>query len=144
MQRFLKMLHMKIAAKAALFPDKINDNDFTAIKNFKQFDDRYTAPIHGFSGAEDYWTQCSTTQFLTAITVPTLIVNALDDPFLTDKCFYLKEAERNCNVFLETPKSGGHVGFVTFGKSGEYWSETRAAEFCNGHLTVYETWKKYP
>jgi predicted alpha/beta-fold hydrolase len=134
MQRFLAMLHKKVKAKAALFPDRINDSDYSSIKNFKQFDDRYTAPIHGFVDAEDYWTQCSTTQFLSGIAKPTLIINALDDPFLTEKCFPFKEAEQSRNLFFEAPKSGGHVGFVTFGKGGEYWHEARVAEFCKQQM----------
>ncbi len=129
MQRFLKMLHKKIKAKMVLYPDKIDDDDYHALKTFKQFDDRYTAPIHGFNNAEDYWTKCSTTRFLPTISIPTLIINALDDPFLTEKCFILKEGEYNSNLFLETPISGGHVGFVTFGNGGEYWHETRTGEF---------------
>lgn len=129
MKQFLDSLHEKIRRKQALLPGRINDDDFQRIRNFKDFDDRYTAPIHGFRDAEDYWSKCSSGQFLPMITIPTLIVNAGDDPFLADGCYPVQEASRSKYVYLETPASGGHVGFVQFNKNHRYWSEERAVEF---------------
>ena len=129
MKEFLDSLHEKIRKKQAMLPGLINDVDFHRIKNFKDFDDRYTAPIHGFKDAEDYWTRCSSGQFLPLITVPTLIVNAMNDPFLADGCYPVQEASRSKYVYLETPSSGGHVGFIQFNKEHRYWSEERAMEF---------------
>jgi predicted alpha/beta-fold hydrolase len=131
MQQFLISLHKKIKAKMQIMPDAINDHDFQRIKNFKDFDDRYTAPIHGFKDAEDYWTKCSSDQFISEITIPTLIVNALDDPFLADGCYPVHEARESRHVYLEMPGSGGHVGFVQFDQDKSYWSEKRAMEFLN-------------
>lgn len=76
LRRFLKMLHKKILAKKPHFQDQFNDDDYSSISNFKQFDDRYTAPLHGFSSAEDYWEKASSLQFLPAIKLPTLILSA--------------------------------------------------------------------
>jgi hypothetical protein len=129
MIRFLRMLHKKIINKKKLFPDQIDDQGYHRIKNFKDFDDRYTAPIHGFKNAEDYWKKCSSGPILRNILIPTLLVNARNDPFLGETCYPVKEAELNPNFFLEIPESGGHVGFVTFNQNGEYWSETRAISF---------------
>jgi predicted alpha/beta-fold hydrolase len=129
MQQFLRSLHEKIKAKMALMPDAINDDGFDRIRNFKDFDDRYTAPIHGFRDAEDYWARCSSGPLIPRITVPTLIVNALDDPFLADGCYPATQAENSEKVHLEMPRSGGHVGFVEFNRDGSYWSERRALEF---------------
>ncbi len=129
MNRFLKMLHKKIKAKAALMPDLINDKDYDKIKNFKEFDDRYTAPIHGFKNAEDYWKKCSSLQYIPKIKIPTLIVNAENDPFLSDSCYPINEVKDNNNVILEIPKSGGHVGFIEFNKENLYWSEKRTIKF---------------
>lgn len=129
MKQFLDTLHEKINRKQAMLPGLINDDDFQSIRNFKDFDDRYTAPIHGFKDAEDYWTRCSSGQFLPMITVPTLIVNAKDDPFLADGCYPVEEASSSKYVYLETPASGGHVGFIQFNKEHRYWSEQRAMEF---------------
>ncbi len=129
MKRFLKMLHEKIKAKMALMPGKIDDKDFEKIKNFKGFDDRYTAPINGFKDAFDYWEKCSSKQFIKNISVPTLIVNARNDPCISDSCYPVKEAMENSRVFLEIPDSGGHVGFIEFNKDQLFWSEKRAVTF---------------
>jgi hypothetical protein len=123
------MLHKKIINKKKLFPGQIDDQDYRRIKNFKDFDDRYTAPIHGFKNAEDYWKKCSSRPFLRNISIPALLVNARNDLFLGEPCYPVKEAELNPNFFLEMPESGGHVGFVAFNQNGEYWSETRAISF---------------
>ncbi len=129
MKRFLRMLHKKIKAKKALFPDLIDDMHYESIKNFKDYDDCYTAPLHGFKNAEDYWQQCSGDQFIDKIAVPTLIVNAQNDPFLAGGCYPFKETRKSKYVNLETPKHGGHVGFVDFNREELYWSEKRALIF---------------
>jgi predicted alpha/beta-fold hydrolase len=129
MKRFLSMLHKKVKMKMSIMPDAINDDNYHLIKDFKDFDNRYTAPIHGFRDAEDYWQKCSSRQFIRGIKVPTLIVNAVDDPFLAGGCYPVSEAAGSRYVYLEMPQSGGHVGFVQFNRDGSYWSENRAVEF---------------
>jgi uncharacterized protein len=131
MLRFLTTLRQKVRALAQLMPDKINDRGYQELRNFKDFDDRYTAPIHGFENAQDYWRKCSCKQFLNTISVPTLLINARNDPFLADECYPADEAESNLNLHLEIPPQGGHVGFMSVNKAGEYWSETRGASFLN-------------
>jgi predicted alpha/beta-fold hydrolase len=130
MARFMKTLRRKVVAKERLFPEQLALVGLDQMRTFQQFDDRYTAPLHGFRDARDYWQQCGSVQFLSAIRVPTLLVNARDDPFLAGRCFPEDEAAANPRLWLETPEHGGHMGFVTRGgRDGEYWSETRAAEF---------------
>lgn len=129
MKQFLLSLHNKIKAEARRFPGMITDKDFHLIRNFRDFDDRYTAPIHGFRDAEDYWRRCSSGRFISGIRVPTLIVNAQDDPFLAGACYPVHEASASKEVFLEMPRSGGHVGFVQCNRERSYWSEVRAMEF---------------
>ncbi len=129
MKRFLRLLHEKIKAKKVTFPDLFDDRNYSAIKNFYDFDNRYTAPLHGFVDAYDYWRQCSSKQFIKNIRVPTLLVSALDDPFLAEACYPFKESAANPQVSLETPKHGGHVGFVTFNRNHLYWSEERTVAF---------------
>ncbi|RMG56338.1 MAG: alpha/beta fold hydrolase [Acidobacteria bacterium] len=126
---FLHSLCEKIRVKAQLMPELISDDGLRGIKTFKEFDDRYTAPIHGFQSAEDYWRKCSSRQFLPSLRIPTLVVNARNDPLLTASCFPEDEAEANPHLFLEMPASGGHVGFIAFNEWGEYWSESRAMAF---------------
>ena len=129
MRRFLKDLRGKIRHKMQVMPGQIDDENYTQMRNFKDFDDRYTAPIHGFAGAEDYWRQSSSRPWLKHISIPTLLVNARNDPFLADPCFPIEESKMNPNLYLEMPASGGHVGFIAFNSQGEYWSETRAISF---------------
>lgn len=129
LKRFLRLLRKKIRIKMAVMPGQINDHNYKTIKTFKEFDDRYTAPIFGFSSAEDYWRKASCKPFLAAISVPTLLISAEDDPFLTNSCYPIEEAKNNPRLFLEIPKFGGHVGFVRFDSDGEYWSESRAISF---------------
>ncbi len=129
MENFLASLHEKIKAKMKRFPDQIHDDGYNQIKTFKDFDDRYTAPIHGFKDAEDYWHTCSSAQYIPGIKIPTLIVNASNDPFLAGDCYPVKQASASTTVFLEMPEHGGHVGFVQFNKNKTYWSEDRAMSF---------------
>lgn len=131
MRRFIRSLGEKLEIKAKKFPE-ISLKDFAAIRNFKQFDDRYTAPMHGFRNAEEYWEAASSKKFLPDIRIPTLLINALDDPFLGKGSFPYEEAEQNPWFHLETPQTGGHVGFVSFtGK--HYWSELRTFRFIQEH-----------
>ena len=103
--------------------------DINNLKTFWEFDDVYTAPIHGFKSAQDYYTQCSSKQYLKWITTPTLIIHAEDDPFMTSDVIP-KEDELSCSITLDVSPHGGHVGFVS-GTLFEpiYWSEDRVVEF---------------
>jgi len=132
MRYFLRSLRRKVHVKAQQFPGEVSTDGLAAIRDFQGFDDRYTAPIHGFEDADDYWRQSSSKQFLDAIRVPTLLINAADDPFLTPDCYPTEIAQRSDHFWLEMPRHGGHVGFVTFGHDGAYWSEERTADFLDG------------
>jgi len=132
-RRFLRLLHVKIKAKQAAYPNLFDDHDYAKIKNFYDFDNRYTAPLHGFVDAGDYWRQCSSKQFIKNIRVPTLLISALDDPFLAQACYPFSECAANPQTSLETPEHGGHVGFVTFKRNHLYWSEKRCLAFLQGY-----------
>ncbi len=125
--RFKGNLISKLKQKQALFPELISDSDIKKIKTLKDFDDIYTSKAHNFKDALDYYTQCSSLQFLPYIKVPSLIINALDDSFLGPECYPFAEVEHNPNLYLETPKYGGHVGF--WGKQNITYTEKRALEF---------------
>jgi len=133
MQRFLRMLHQKIKQKIEIMPDRLDDTGYADLKNFEDFDNRYTAPINGFRDAADYWRLCSSKPWITGIDVPTLMISAVNDPFLAPACFPETEVAANHNVSLETPESGGHVGFIQFNHNGLYWSEQRIGEFFERH-----------
>jgi predicted alpha/beta-fold hydrolase len=131
LNRFIKLLVAKIEKKAISFPDQFDVRGIRSVRQFRQFDDRYTAPIHGFRDAADYWKQSSSLRYLRGINVPTLLLNARDDPFLTRESFPYSDARENADLFLETPESGGHVGFIDLANGIERWCERRAVEFLN-------------
>lgn len=129
MERFLIAMRSKVRAKKQLFPDQLDLTGLERIRTFQEFDDRYTAPIHGFLDAEDYWKRNSCRQFLSAIRVPTLLVNAANDPFLGPGCHPREEASASDHFHFEMPDTGGHVGFPTTGNNAENWMESRVLEF---------------
>jgi len=136
LRRFLKTMLQRMADKRLRFGPMIPNAPAGEIRNFREFDDRFTAPLHGFRDAEDYWARCSAAGFLDGIRVPVLLLNAADDPFLSPGCYPREAARRNSRVMLEIPDSGGHVGFVGGGGfRGEYWSEFRVAAFLAHHGT---------
>jgi len=107
----------------------IEKEDIKKLKTFWEFDSVYTAPIHGFDSAQDYYTKCSSRQFLKDIHTQTLIIHSHDDPFMHKDILPAKE-ELSKNVTLEVSKHGGHVGFIegSFFKP-KYWIEKRIIDF---------------
>lgn len=135
LKRFLRMLRAKIEVKSQAWPGLVSVSGYDQLKTLREFDDRYTAPLHGFMDADDYYAKSSSKQFLNKIAIPTLLVNAADDPFLSSVCYPFEEAKSNPYLFLEVPERGGHVGFMSSGKNPEYWSESRAVDFLGHHST---------
>ncbi|CAN5693866.1 alpha/beta fold hydrolase [soil metagenome] len=129
LHRFLKSLIAKMELKARLFPGKLDITNIRSIRSFREFDDRYTAPLHGFKDAEDYWARASSLPHLPKITVPALLLNARNDPFLSEESFPQELAEKHACLFLEAPASGGHVGFLDGLGSHHSWAERRIIEF---------------
>ncbi len=129
MELFLKTMRLKLHEKNKKVKlDHIVDmENIQKIKTLWEFTDKYVAPLHGFKNATEYYALSSSKQYLHKINIPTLIVNALNDPILGKSCYPYHEASQNKNLFLETPKSGGHIGFISF--EDYYWSERRAREF---------------
>jgi predicted alpha/beta-fold hydrolase len=99
-------------------------------KSFAEFDDAVTAPLHGFSGKDEYYDRCSSFAFLAAIRRPTLIINALDDPFMTPAAIP-GEDQLSDDVQIEVSAKGGHVGFVSGGLPWrpEYYLPSRIIGF---------------
>jgi len=133
MNRFLKTLKEKTFLKLNNFPkNNINKEKVLNAKTFQDFDNAVTAPLFGYENAEEYWAKCSSKQFIPSIKKPTLLINALDDSFLSKSCFPINEAENHTHFNIETPKYGGHVGFNSSIFSNEkYWSENRILEYIN-------------
>lgn len=134
MARFMEGLKTKVIAKNEAFPGRLDLTRLQDIKTFAEFDDRFTAPLNGFTGARDYWTRASSKPHLARIERPTLLVQAWNDPFLPPPCFPREIAKNHRHLFLESPRHGGHVGFIARGP--EYWSESRAAAFLEEQRAV--------
>lgn len=127
-KRFLETLKEKMIQKHAQFPDVFPIENLKKVKTLYDFDDHYTGPVHGFRDAQDYYSRSSCAQFLNSIRIPTLMINALDDPFLPEACYPYKETKNNSRITFLTPKHGGHVGFTTLGENC-YWSEKMISSF---------------
>ncbi len=127
-QRFIRSLKQKVIAKAKMMP-QLKTAGIEEIKTLIEFDDAYTAPLHGFGSAIEYYQQCSSIHFIDQIRIPVLIVNALNDPFLSNAVNQHPALRSNPKVHFEQPQYGGHVGFTLFNQNGLYWSELRALEF---------------
>lgn len=97
---------------------------------FADFDDAVTAPLHGFSGKDEYYDRCSAASFLSGIQRPTLIINSLDDPFMTPDIIP-DESELSDCVVIEVSEHGGHVGFISGGTPWrpEYYLPQRITDF---------------
>ncbi len=110
---------------------KINGlGDLSAINSFWEYDDRVVAKLHGFVDVHDYYNRSSSRQYLKSITVPTLLIQAADDPFMTLEVLPRLD-EISSSIQLEFTQHGGHVGFITghIPLRPQYWLEQRIPEF---------------
>ncbi len=112
---FLVTLKSKALAKLQQFPDIAHDGDYTrrlrSSRNLYEFDNEYTAPLHGFRNTEDYWDRASGKPWLRAIRIPHLVLNARNDPFVPERSLPLPQDVAPL-VELEQPAQGGHIGFA--------------------------------
>jgi predicted alpha/beta-fold hydrolase len=128
-RHFLSSMRPKVIAKITAHDLAIDARAVRACSTFRAIDDLYTAPVHGFKDAEDYWARSSSKAWLKSVRVPTLLVNAQNDPFLPAYALPRRD-EVSPVVIREFPDTGGHVGFV----SGEFpghldWLPCRALDF---------------
>lgn len=131
LETFLRSLRIKTIEKAVRFPSQLCARDINSVRDFITFDNRYTAPLHGFADAEHYWAVASSLRYLDAIKLPTLLLTAADDPLLAPSCIPHDAAARSQSLHLEVPPSGGHIGFLERrrGRPSRYYAETRSIEF---------------
>jgi predicted alpha/beta-fold hydrolase len=111
-EHFLRTLRRKALAMLERHPGLYDPARVAASRDFFEFDGLVTAPLNGFASALDYWTRSSCRQFLPGVAVPTLVVNALNDPFLPASALARADQVSRA-VRLEYPGGGGHVGFAT-------------------------------
>lgn len=128
LKNFIIDFKRKLKYKHSQFPEIFDEKKLQAIKSFDELDDFFTAPMFGFKNKEEYYKKTSPIYILKNITIPTLVVNAENDPFLTPESFLDNYEIPNPNLYFEKPKYGGHVGFSL--KDTSYsWTEIRAKQF---------------
>jgi len=122
---FLASMKRKSLAKLRRHPGLYDARRVAAARTLHEFDDLVTAPLHGFRDADEYWSRASSAPWLAAIRVPTLVLNALNDPFLPAGALAAATRSAARDVTLEFPAAGGHVAFP--GRGG--WLARRVLEF---------------
>jgi len=124
-RRFLRRLKRKIQNKSLALAGRLNIEDLPKVKTFSDFDTYFTVPLHGFKDPQDFYHQASAKNFLEGISIPTLLVNAANDPMLEGDCYPTEKASHHTYLYLEIPKYGGHVGFCQPPQTLS-WAEKRA------------------
>jgi len=135
--KFLHNLLRRFRRKAMLFPQAYDRNRSTGIRSLREFDDRITALYSGFSGADDYYNRAGAARVLDRIAVPSLVLHALDDPFVRLSAESRDKMNANPNITFMESKNGGHCAFLAqpdeaFGYDG-YWAEHTLLRFLLGH-----------
>jgi predicted alpha/beta-fold hydrolase len=126
---FLRTLKAKSLSKLGRFPDLYDPHAVRRARTLREFDDVVTAPLHGFRDTNDYWTRASSKPWLRTIAVPTLLINARNDPFLPAAALPTHD-ELSPAVTPEFPDEGGHVGFVAGAPPGHLeWLPRRIIRF---------------
>ncbi len=130
---FLSTMKKKTLAKLEQFPGMVDRAAMLAAATLRDFDNVVTAPLHGYRDTDDYWTRASSKAGLRDVAVPTLVLNALNDPFMPAR--YLPDAsEVSALVRLDYPSQGGHVGFVRGAWPGQLdWLPQRILSFFSAH-----------
>ncbi len=129
-QDFLRRLKNRIRVKEKLFPDLYDSTRLEGIRTMEQFDNLYVAPAFGFADANDYYAKASSLPYISHIRIPTLIIQAEDDPFIPFEPMRDPSIAANPYVLLLATERGGHVAFVTVHAGEErFWAESRLVEF---------------
>jgi hypothetical protein len=132
-QELMNRLKQKVRQKKSLLMEAGYLTDPDLLKNFVDFDNAFTAPVHGYEDAGHYYHSCSSRQFLKGIDKPTLIIHSRDDPFMTPEVIP-QASELSDSIRLELSSHGGHVGFISGGFiKPEYWLEKRILQFIQQH-----------
>jgi len=127
-QNFMRSLNQKLRNKQRQYPEQFPP-DMAMPRTFQEFDDVFTAPVHGFGTAEHYYEQASSLQRLTDIRTPVLMLQARDDTFLSPACYPGQLAADHQYLHLELTTWGGHVGFCNLRGNQTLWSERRIFNF---------------
>lgn len=137
-RHFLRTLRPKAIAKLERYPRLFDRSKLERARSIYDFDDAVTAPIHGFTDAHDYYTRSSSLHWIGRIRLPTLLLSAIDDPFLPAEVLdeVREVAVDNPALRVEFTRRGGHVGFVAgrWPWTPFYYAEWRVCEFLSSVL----------
>ena len=135
---FLATMKRKSAQKLERFPGLFDADSLRRVRTLREFDELVTAPLHGYRDTDDYWTRASSLSALAGIEVPTLLINALNDPFLPGEALP-KRDKVSAAVHREFPANGGHAGFVSGPFPGNLcWLPRRLTGFFRDAMAVSE------
>jgi hypothetical protein len=126
---FEKGITPKVEMKARLFPDKLSIEEVNAAKTWEEQQALFFIRINGYASLDDFYEKGSAGNFIHKLQIPTLIVQAQNDPLLTPPCFPYQLAENHPFIHLETPRIGGHCGFMLAHDREYSWAEYRALAF---------------
>lgn len=142
---FVRSLLAKAAAKAAILDGRIDVDALQRVKSIREFDELATAPLHGFTGAGDYYARSSSKGFLPEIRVDTLLVQAMNDPFLPVHALPVLEVAQNRHLRAAFSPGGGHVGFIegALPWRPRFWAEEETAYFIATRPKIAETTMKH-
>jgi predicted alpha/beta-fold hydrolase len=126
---FVRNLRARMRRKAALWPGAFDLAPLGRIWTIRAFDEMYTAPHHGFSGASDYYFKASAMRVIDRIKIPALVLSAADDPFVPGDQFHEEPVRGNGAVTVRLEPFGGHCGFIGAATPDDYWAERSAVAF---------------
>ncbi len=138
LNEFIKSIKLKMLEKAEKFPEfNLNKTLLFKATKFRHLEKQYTVPVFGFKSSEDYWIKASAKPYIPKIKVPSLLINSLDDSFLSKECYPFDEAKNSTTFHLLTPNYGGHVGFISsFNDSDSRWIENNIVKFIKENLGI--------
>jgi hypothetical protein len=138
-RRFLRRMIRRFRLKASLFPRAYDPRRVVGIRSLRQYDERVTALYSGFASADDYYEKATAARVLDRIAVPTLVLHALDDPFVPLLPATLAALKANPQITLIQTEHGGHCAFLTKSdharKDDGYWAETTLLRFVRDYAS---------
>ena len=131
-RNFLRRLRNRIRLKKTLYPELYDVSELELVRTMREFDDRFTALYHGFTGADDYYYRASAIRVIDQVCIPTLVVHGQDDPFIPFAPLLEPAVACNPYILLLAPEHGGHCAFLATASNEEdrFWAENRVLDFC--------------
>ncbi len=135
---FVRNLKARMRRKDHAWPGRFDLGPLDSVRTVREFDERFTAPHHGFRDADDYYYRASSLRVIERVQIPTLILSAEDDPFVPPEQFGEPAVAANPRVTVQVTRYGGHCGYYAGATPGfdGYWAERRVVTFVAGHSST--------